>query len=476
MEWEGTVFGGKYLLNTKLGQGGMGSVWRAEHVQLKSPVAVKLIDPSIANNAEALARFMREAQSAAALRSPHVVQILDHGADHGVPYIAMELLDGESLATRLDRVRTLSPPETASILTQVARAISKAHEAGIVHRDLKPDNVFIVKNDDEEVAKVLDFGIAKNSGVALGPSSSTRSGALLGTPYYMSPEQAEGTRMVDFRTDIWAFGVIAFECMLGRRPFESEAFGGLLLAICTRPLPIPSAFGPVPAGFDEWFARTCAREPDRRFGSAREAASDLKRLCTGAAARISVSGEGAHPQSRFSPTPHPYTPSSHGPTVPAASAPHPRTPGFTANPFTASVEPTLKRSRAPLLVGLFVGAAVVALAVIGATKLVQDRNEAAAALAAPPVADVPAAPPAPTPIVEPAPPPPVVVPSAPVERPSPGRARPRPRRSPSLHPSSARARVRPGPRARRPRRLLPPPPHPPPPPPPGGRPPPRSPR
>src|SRR5262245_56293926 len=124
---------------SKLGQGGMGSVWRAEHIQLRSPVAIKLIDQQIAQHPEALARFMREAQSAAALRSPHVVQILDFGADQGVPYIAMELLEGESLAGRIERSGRLSPAETAHILTHVGRAVSKAHESGIVHRDLKPD-------------------------------------------------------------------------------------------------------------------------------------------------------------------------------------------------------------------------------------------------------------------------------------------------------------------------------------------------
>src|SRR4051794_4658600 len=163
MDWvvPGAVLAGKYTLERKLGQGGMGAVWRAEHVHLRSPVAIKLIDAQIAQHPEALARFMREAQAAAALRSPHVVQILDYGADRGVPYIAMELLEGESLADRLSRVERLPPAEVARIITEVARAIGRAHELSIVHRDLKPDNIFLVRNDDVEVTKVLDFGIAK---------------------------------------------------------------------------------------------------------------------------------------------------------------------------------------------------------------------------------------------------------------------------------------------------------------------------
>jgi serine/threonine-protein kinase len=285
MDWlvSGAVLAGKYKLERLLGQGGMGAVWRAEHVQLRSPVAIKLIDEQIAQNPEALARFMREAQSAAALRSPHVVQILDFGADRGVPYIAMELLEGESLAERLDRVERLSPAEVGRIMTEVARAISKAHELSIVHRDLKPDNIFLVRNDEVEVTKVLDFGIAKaTQGLGVASGSETRTGAILGTPHYMSPEQAEGTKLVDHRTDLWALGVIAFECLVGRRPFDSDALGSLLLAICTRPIPVPSAYGLDLPGFDAWFAKACARELPDRFQSARELANELRRVVGGA--------------------------------------------------------------------------------------------------------------------------------------------------------------------------------------------------
>ncbi len=260
----------------------MGSVWLAEHLSLRSQVAIKLIHVDMANSVEALTRFLREAQSAAALRSPHVVQILDHGVDEGTPYIAMELLDGESLATRLNRVGSLQWAEVARIMTQIGRAMVRAHDAGIVHRDLKPDNVFLVHNDDEEIAKVLDFGIAKSTGpgsLGSSASSATRTGAVLGTPYYMSPEQVEGAKTLDHRADIWAMGVIAFECLIGRRPFEAETLGGLLLAICTRPIAVPSQCGAVPDGFDAWFARACSRELSERFASARDAAVDLKRIC-----------------------------------------------------------------------------------------------------------------------------------------------------------------------------------------------------
>ena len=290
MDWvlPGAVLAGKYTLERKLGQGGMGAVWRAEHVHLRSPVAIKLIDAQIAQHPEALARFMREAQAAAALRSPHVVQILDYGADRGVPYIAMELLEGESLADRLARVGRLPPTEVARVITEVARAIGRAHELSIVHRDLKPDNIFLVQNDDVEVTKVLDFGIAKATQGIGTVSGDTRTGAILGTPHYMSPEQAEGTKLVDHRTDLWALGVIAFECLAGRRPFESDALGSLLLAICARPLPVPSASGLELAGFDAWFAKACARELADRFQSARELASELRRVIAHAGNEVTL--------------------------------------------------------------------------------------------------------------------------------------------------------------------------------------------
>jgi serine/threonine protein kinase len=288
---EGEVLGGKYRLVNRLGTGGMGSVWRAEHLTLSSPVALKLIEPTTARESDALHRFLREARTAAALRSPHVVQILDYGVDGDSPYIAMELLDGESLAERLARQSRLSPTETARIIQHIARALGRAHEAGIVHRDLKPENVFIVKNDDEEVAKVLDFGIVKADPNTFGPANSgaaTRTGTLLGTPYFMSPEQAEGVKSVDFRADIWALGVIAYRCLIGQLPFCGDSVGRLILEICSRPLPVPSHRGPVPDGFDAWFARACAREANDRFESAKRAAAELSRLTDDAASSSPV--------------------------------------------------------------------------------------------------------------------------------------------------------------------------------------------
>lgn len=263
----GRVLAGRYRLLSKLGEGGMGSVWEAEHLELGTRAAIKLIDPRIAEHPEALARFKKEARAAASLRGNHVVQILDYGLDAGAPFIAMELLEGENLGDRLERERKLSPDALVGIYRQVGKVLARAHEAGIVHRDLKPDNIFLARDGQDEVAKLLDFGIAKANAPPGELPSSTQTGAMLGTPHYMSPEQASGRRTVDHRTDVWALGVIAYECLTGQRPFEDETIGGLVLSICTEEVPVASELEPLPEAFDTWYRRSTAKDPEQRFAS-----------------------------------------------------------------------------------------------------------------------------------------------------------------------------------------------------------------
>lgn len=259
----GKLVAGRYQLVAKVGEGGMGSVWRARHVELESEVALKLMSPSIAEQPEALKRFLREARAAARLTSLHVVQVFDYGVDGSTPFLVMELLHGENLRERIDRQGALSPQATLRVMRHACRALEKAHAEGIVHRDLKPENLFAA-HQEEEIVKVLDFGVAKLS-AAGAPSSNTRTGAVLGTPFYMSPEQARGIKAVDHRADVWSLGIIAFECLTGRLPFDSEAFGDLVLKICTLPAPEPSSVADVPDGFDAWFARATAKDPELRF-------------------------------------------------------------------------------------------------------------------------------------------------------------------------------------------------------------------
>lgn len=271
------VLAGKYRLLSKLHAGGMGEVWAAEHLGLRSRVAVKLIAKH-AISKSGVRRFVREARAAASIGGANVVRVHDCGVDGDTPFIVMELLEGETLDTRLQRVKKLPWSQTARVFRQMSRAVERAHASGIVHRDLKPANVFLALEEGRELVKLLDFGVAKAEQAWINASiagAETQAGTFVGTPYYVSPEQAVGQQDVDARTDIWSLGVIAYECLLGELPFYADTFGSLVVAVCTGPVPVPSQSGEVPEGFDAWFARACARDRGARFPSAREAGESL---------------------------------------------------------------------------------------------------------------------------------------------------------------------------------------------------------
>ncbi|HEY8945132.1 MAG TPA: serine/threonine-protein kinase [Polyangiaceae bacterium] len=265
----GSIIANRYHLLRKLGAGGMGSVWLAHDKSLDSQCAVKLVDPEKAANEEVRVRFEREAKAAAQIRGVNVVDIFDHGIFEGIPFIVMEYLEGEDLGARLERIGKLDLDQTYQIVGQVARALVRAHANGIVHRDLKPENIFLVPGDDAEVAKVLDFGIAKHEQYSLA-GKTTKTGSFMGTPYYMSPEQARG-KQIDWRSDLWALGVIVFQCLTGRPPFESEALGELMGMILYDPIPKLTERNPLlPASLDSWWSKAVARNREERFQSAKE--------------------------------------------------------------------------------------------------------------------------------------------------------------------------------------------------------------
>jgi serine/threonine-protein kinase len=266
------VIAGKYRIESMLGRGGMGSVWAATHLGLGQRVAVKLIAKRYAGSREARQRFDLEAKAAAQLRSRFVVQVYDNGeTEDGTPYIVMELLLGESLDQRIQRQGGMPLDASLRIVGHVGRALSRAHSLGIVHRDLKPENIFLThtEDDDGEVAKVLDFGIAKiKSPENSAAGSGTRTGAVLGTPLFMSPEQARGLKSVDHRTDIYSLGMVTYMMLTGQSAFSGESFGDILVAICTQPVPSINLVAKwLPAGLDAWLQRACAREPSQRFQS-----------------------------------------------------------------------------------------------------------------------------------------------------------------------------------------------------------------
>ena len=259
-----------------LGEGGMGRVWIAEHLTLDTQVVVKFMAKDIADTADGAARFAREASVAAAVKSPHVVQMFDHGVTpDGDAYIVMEMLEGRDLAAHLAANGPMSPGDVAALIAQVAKALGKAHQVGVIHRDIKPDNIFLCDGDGGELfVKLLDFGIAKRDQYLVAGSATT-TGAVVGTPYYMSPEQIIGDKEIDARTDIWSLGVVAFEAMTGRRPFEGTTVGAITLAIHTGTRRITDHLPSAPLALDTWFAKACARDPKERYQTPRELSQAL---------------------------------------------------------------------------------------------------------------------------------------------------------------------------------------------------------
>ncbi|WP_437709718.1 serine/threonine-protein kinase [Sorangium sp. So ce448] len=265
----GMHVGSQLRLIRALGQGGMGSVWLAEHVALRTHVAVKFLRDMYMDHPLAVVRLHREAEAAARIQSPHVVRVFDVSfTDQGVPYIVMEHLEGQTLQDLVERRRRLSLEETVSILRQLCAALARAHEAGIVHRDIKPENIFLVEGEGEPFVKVLDFGIAKNT---LDEAERlTVTGAILGTPHFMSPEQMAGGARVGPHSDLWALGVVAYFCLTGQIPFGGATVAAVAVAIDRGPPPPPSRLAPeVPPAIDAWVLSLLEPDPARRARSAR---------------------------------------------------------------------------------------------------------------------------------------------------------------------------------------------------------------
>jgi serine/threonine protein kinase len=277
----GSVLNERWRLEQKLAQGGMGTVWRATDLRLHAEVAVKVMQPSMARTREARERFRREATSIAKLRGEScVVFIIDFDIDQRTQaaYIVMELLRGEDLRIRLKRGR-LSYPQLLAVMTDVCTAIGRAHEQGIVHRDLKPANVFLVGDGERQRCTVLDFGLAK---LLVVPESEdeplTNSDRIPGTIHYMSPEQINQPRTVDWRADLWAIGVLAYECVTGQRPFDGESEAEVILRISqNRPVRLPPRLE-LPVGFERWFAKATAHGVNHRFQSTMELLRALRDL------------------------------------------------------------------------------------------------------------------------------------------------------------------------------------------------------
>jgi eukaryotic-like serine/threonine-protein kinase len=262
---------GNYQALSLLGEGGMGAVYLAEHPGIGRRVAIKVLKSELDHDPQLLTRFLNEARAANAIRHPNIIEVLDSGTTaRGASYLVMELLEGESLSARIKRLSRLDEKSAIEIAMQTASGLGAAHAKGIIHRDLKPDNLFVIPEESDaarERVKILDFGIAKLHLMA-GDSLKTRTGTLMGTPIYMSPEQCLGTKEVDHRSDIYSLGIIIYEMLAGRTPFVSEGFGELLsMHLHEKPGSLREFAPQVTAEVEFAVLRMLAKKPDERYQS-----------------------------------------------------------------------------------------------------------------------------------------------------------------------------------------------------------------
>ena len=276
---EGTIIAGKLRVVRQLGAGGMGAVYEVEHEFTKHRRALKMLHADMLEHPMVVARFIREASAAGHIGNPHIVETFDAGKlDGGEPYIVMEMLQGETLSDRLEKVRRLALPELVDVIRQACDGIQAAHDAGIVHRDLKPENIFLIERDGRPFVKILDFGVSKfDPTLTGGADGTTKEGSALGTPYYMSPEQVDGDKDLDARTDVYALGVILYQCACGKRPFKADALPKLAVLIHEgKPAPLSERRPELPVGFVEVVHKAMARDRNLRFPTPRELGAALE--------------------------------------------------------------------------------------------------------------------------------------------------------------------------------------------------------
>jgi serine/threonine-protein kinase len=274
----GTLLAGKFRVIQRLGEGGMGSVYEIEHELTKHRRALKMLHAAMAAVPSIVERFLREASAAGRVGNPHIAETFDAGVlETGEPYLVMELLRGEPLSSRIARGQLLLH-EVVDLIGQACVGVAAAHAAGIVHRDLKPDNLFVVDVDGRPFVKILDFGISKFDSTQTGGMALTKEGAAMGTPYYMSPEQIRGLANLDARADVYALGVILYECLAGKRPFESDVLTHLAVLIHAGEAEAIEKLRPdLPPGFGDLVRQAMASDRDKRIQTANELRSRLER-------------------------------------------------------------------------------------------------------------------------------------------------------------------------------------------------------
>ncbi len=289
----GDIIDGKYRIVRLLGEGGMGAVYEGENTRIHRKVAIKVLHSDVAEHSDAVARFEREAQAAGRIGSEHIVEVLDLGTlPNGARYLVMEFLEGESLSGRIKTLGRITPADLCPIAYQLLEGLAAAHNAGIIHRDLKPDNVWLLRTrpNKPDFVKLLDFGISKFNQLS-GDSgfSMTRTGAVMGTPYYMAPEQAKGARDMDHRVDLYATGVILYEALTGTVPFNADTFNELLFKIVLEePKPLAELVPDIDPSFVAIVNKAMARDPAHRFATAQDFQQTLSQWASGNGAQLAA--------------------------------------------------------------------------------------------------------------------------------------------------------------------------------------------
>jgi serine/threonine-protein kinase len=279
----GELIDGKYLVQRLIGRGGMGAVYEGRHTLIERRVAIKVVFDEVAASDAGASRFEREVRAAGRIGNDHILEIIDVGTlPNGSRYMVSEFLDGDALSARLSRQGPMHPRTIGHLMLQLLTGLGAAHHVGILHRDLKPDNIFLVreKAGKTDFVKIIDFGISKFQALS-GSSDSmnmTATGVVVGTPYYLSPEQARGVKEIDARSDLYAVGVIMYECATGHVPFQAESFNQLIFKIA---LEAPPALESIVPGIDPWFValvqKAMARDPSQRFQTAQEMREEIGR-------------------------------------------------------------------------------------------------------------------------------------------------------------------------------------------------------
>jgi len=388
----GEIIDGKYRTIRLIGEGGMGAVYEAENIRIHRKVAIKVLHAGVAETAEAVQRFEREAQAAGRIGSEHIVEVLDLGnLASGDRYMVMEFMDGDSLSDRIKKKGRLTPAELYPIAFQLLSALGAAHGAGIIHRDLKPDNVYLLRSRSgvTDFVKLLDFGISKFNQLS-GDSgfSMTRTGAVMGTPYYMAPEQAKGAKDMDHRVDLYAAGVILYESVTGEVPFNADTFNELLFKIVLEePRPVQQLAPDIDPGMAAIINKSMARDPAARFQSAKEFQLALEHWANNAGPELAAAlrapagrGSIADGTGQFAPQPQPPP---HAPGLGTG------TPGAWANTGGVTTQFQVpKKSNA----GLFAALGVIGLLLVGgagiALRMLTKSTPAATAAVSPEQASV----------------------------------------------------------------------------------------